>query len=194
MQVTQIDPTRTALLIVDVQNDFCANGMGEKIEAPLKALIDAAHDSGIVRVLIKAIYDPDIIHPRFAEQLNSFGRLGKVCQSGTPGADYWGPVVLEDGDIEVVKHTYSAFRGTTLAETLRSRDIDTVLVCGLTTQTCVDSTAREAFFEGFHAILATDACGDSGGTEDYFVRFNRLFGSATSVDGIVTALKAIATA
>lgn len=190
MQVTQIDPTRTALLIVDVQNDFCANGMGEKIEAPLTTLLDATRKTGMLHVLIKAIYDPDIISPRFAEQLNSMGRLGAVCQSSTPGAEYWGPVRPEAGDLEIVKHAYSAFRGTNLAETLRNRGIDTVLVCGLTTQTCVDSTAREAFFEGFHAILAIDACGDHSDTESYFTRFDRLFGSAMPVEAIVSALKA----
>lgn len=192
MQVTQIDPSRTALLVVDVQNDFCANGMGEKIEQPLTTLLDAARDTRMLRVLIKANYDQDKILPRFAEQLESFGRLGAVCQSDTPGIDYWGPVQADAGDIEIVKHAYSAFRNTGLAATLHERNIDTVIVCGLTTQTCVDSTAREAFFEGFHAILATDACGDHGDTGDYFRRFDRLFGSATSVDAIVAALKVTA--
>jgi ureidoacrylate peracid hydrolase len=155
-------PEWTALLIVDVQNDFCAAGAGAAICQGLSRLLTAARAHGVLRVFVRALYDPPYLSPPFAAVLARLGRLGKVCQEGTLGADYWPPFrpQPEPREIEVVKHRYSAFRGTGLAENLRRYGVQTVVVTGVTTSTCVGSTARDAFFEDFFVVVASDATCD----------------------------------
>jgi nicotinamidase-related amidase len=94
--------------------------------------------------------------------LTKLGRLGKVCQEGTPGAAFWPGFEAQPGprEIEIVKHRYSAFRGTGLADTLRAHGIATVVVTGLTLSTCVGATARDAFLDDFFVVIAADAVFD----------------------------------
>ncbi|MCS6802925.1 MAG: cysteine hydrolase [Dehalococcoidia bacterium] len=155
-------PRRTALLVVDVQNDFCGGGAGEAIRAGLARLLDAARTTGVLRVFIRALYDQQYLSAPFAAQLAKLGRLGRVCQEGTPGADYWPGFAAQPGprELAIVKHRYSAFRGTGLAETLRQHGVDTVVVAGLTLSTCVGATARDAFLDDFFVIVAADAVYD----------------------------------
>lgn len=155
-------PSRTALLVVDVQNDFCGGGAGEAIRDGLSRLVTAARASDALRVFIRAIYDPKYLSAPFAAQLAKLGRLGKVCQEGTHGADYWSGFAAQPGprEIEIVKHRYSAFRGTGLASILRQHGVDTVVVAGLTLSTCVGATARDALLDDFFVVIAADAVHD----------------------------------
>ena len=66
------------------------------------------------------------------------------------------------GDIEVEKPLFSSFVGTDLEAQLRARGVDTLVVLGLTTDCCVDCTARDAFHRGFHVFVVQDACSAYG--------------------------------
>ncbi|MFD2137033.1 cysteine hydrolase family protein [Novosphingobium resinovorum] len=66
--------------------------------------------------------------------------------------------VPQPGDIEVSKLVYSSFHGTDLEQQLRTRGIDTLVMTGLTTECCVDSTTRDAFHRDFHTFVVSDAC------------------------------------
>ncbi|MFN0164745.1 MAG: cysteine hydrolase family protein [Burkholderiales bacterium] len=173
----KLDPQQTALLIVDVQNDFCHPqgfypgvpefsgtqlALIERMRAPLVALLAAARDADCLRVLIRGIYDPVYVAAPFAEKMHARGALGHACMEGTWGADYWEPIRLERGprEVEVIKHRNSAFHGTNLAVILRANAIKTVVVTGVATSGCVDSTARAAMFEDFWVVVPADATAD----------------------------------
>jgi nicotinamidase-related amidase len=80
-----------------------------------------------------------------------------LCRAGERGADFVGPTP-HDGELVVAKTRYSGFFGTDLDARLRARGVDTVVVCGLTTECCVDCTVRDAFHLDYHVFLAVDAC------------------------------------
>jgi nicotinamidase-related amidase len=162
---------RTALLVIDVQNDFVSPGgaLGLAgldmlaLEAPLQrveALIAAARASGVTLVFVRVVTRPEtdsaalkLMTERKGQRLDSVA----ICRAGTPGAGYY-RVKPRAGELEIEKTLYSAFSGTTLEQQLRARGIDTLLACGFTTECCVDSTVRDAFHRDFNVFIAGDAC------------------------------------
>ncbi len=81
-----------------------------------------------------------------------------ICRAGQRGADFVGPTP-EPGELVIDKIRYSGFFGTNLHAGLTAMGADTLLVCGLTTECCIDSTVRDAFHLDYHVFIATDACG-----------------------------------
>ena len=113
-------------------------------------------------MFIRGIYVPVYVAPPFAEIMSARGALGRACLEGSWRADYWGPFRPQRGDreVEVIKHRNSAFHGTDLAVILRANGIRTVVVTGVATSGCVDSTARAAMFEDFFTIVPADTTAD----------------------------------
>jgi ureidoacrylate peracid hydrolase len=83
--------------------------------------------------------------------------LSPVCQSGQRGAEYYG-VRPEDTDIVVTKHRYDAFHGTDLDLILRSKGVRTVVLTGVSTHVCVETTARTAFVRDYYTVVVADGC------------------------------------
>jgi len=81
---------------------------------------------------------------------------------GAPGTEFDPCLDAQPGDLEIVKPRYSAFFGTRLDEILRGRAIDTVVVLGLTTNVCVQSTARDAWQRDYRTITLDDCCAEIG--------------------------------
>jgi len=79
-----------------------------------------------------------------------------LCREGTRGAEFVGPRP-QSGDYVVSKSRYSGFTGTRLEETLRVMGRDTLVLAGLTTECCIDTTARDAFERDFHVFVVADA-------------------------------------
>ncbi len=166
-----IDPCRTALLIVDMQADFASpNGAlgraGVDISATSAALdaagrlASAARAAGAALVFVALRTAPDSDSAAWAERLRRRGQGelgGGLCRAGEAGAAFVGPVPDAD-DLIVAKTRYSGFFGTDLDAQLRRRGIDTLVICGLTTECCVDSTVRDAFQLDYHLFLVGDAC------------------------------------
>lgn len=164
-------PSRTALVIIDVQNDFVApDGALARwgvdmapLEAPLKrieALIAAARARGVSIVFVRLVTRPEtdstalkLMTARKGQDADSVA----LCRAGTPGADLY-RLQPQAGDLHIDKALYSAFVGTTFEQQLRERGLDTLVVCGFTTECCVDSTVRDAFHRDFNIFLAGDAC------------------------------------
>jgi nicotinamidase-related amidase len=164
-------PARTALVIIDVQNDFVAPdgalGLAGVDMAPLaapleriEALIAAARARDVTVVFVRLVTRPEtdsnalkLMTARKGQAADSVA----LCRAGTPGADYY-RLLPRAGDMEIDKALYSAFVGTTFERQLRERGLDTLLVCGFTTECCVDSTVRDAFHRDFNVFLAEDAC------------------------------------
>jgi ureidoacrylate peracid hydrolase len=161
-------PGRTALLLIDMQKDFAdpEGGLGQDgtdMTAPQAAvkqasrLADAARQAGVPCVFVRLITRP--------EDETQFLREWKhrrnsddppLCREGTPGAEFVGPQP-RGGELVFSKKRYNAFIGTGLDAHLRGEGIDTLVVAGLTTECCIDSSVREAFERDYHVFVVEDA-------------------------------------
>ncbi len=163
-----ITPNRTALLLIDMQQDFAAldGGLGKDgadMTAPQAAvrqaslLADAARRAGVTCVFVRLITRPEDeseFLKAWKQRRNSDGP--PLCREGTPGAKFVGPQP-QGGELVFSKKRYNAFIGTGLDAALRGEGIDTLVVAGLTTECCIDSSVREAFERDYHVFLVTDA-------------------------------------
>ena len=169
-----VAPARTALIVVDVQVDFASSegligrhgtDMAEAETAVdrIEALIAAARVGGVtigfMRVMTRPETDSDALKTWMARR-GTPGQEG-ICRIGSGGEDYY-RVQPEPGDIEIAKLAYSSFHGTDLDEQLRARGIDTLVVTGISTDCCVDSTTRDAFHRNYHTFVVSDACAAFG--------------------------------
>ncbi|MGW6427745.1 isochorismatase family protein [Nocardia sp. NPDC055053] len=154
------------LVIVDVQNDFCEGGSlavtgGAAVAAAISAFLAGNHYDAVVATRDYHV-DPG---PHFAAEPDYVDTWPPHCRVGTPGADFH--PALDTGPIEEVfskgeySAAYSGFEGasadgTTLADWLRARSIDTVDVVGIATDHCVRATALDARSEGFDTRILLD--------------------------------------
>lgn len=168
LQPEWVAPARTALLLIDMQADFGGPGgkmaqRGMDMTAPRAALdkadvlLAAARAAGVTVIFVRYLSRPGAEN-RIAREAKA--RRDKdepdLCVDGTPGADFIGPQPLP-GDEVVRKFHFSAFTRTGLAERLQARGVDTLVLCGLTTECCVAASAWDAFERDFHVFLAADA-------------------------------------
>jgi ureidoacrylate peracid hydrolase len=162
----RLDPAHTAVMVIDMQNDFCAEqGYVERVvgkdvsacRAVVPAIMDlvaAARERSIPVLWIKANYDPD----RLPEGMLTKQREKSIeicCGTGSWGHDFYG-VTAADGEPVIEKSCYSAFVGTDVEKQLRQRGIRTLVFAGVQTNVCVDSSLRDAVCRGFYAVLASD--------------------------------------
>jgi len=167
-----IDPGRTALLVIDMQVDFASPegalglvgvdlaSVGPALAAA-ERLAGAARAAGVAVVFVGLQTSPADDSPAWAERMRRRGgdsdADGGLCRVGTVGADFVGPKPLP-GERVIGKLRYSGFHRTDLDTALKRLGVDTLVVCGLTTECCVDSTVRDAFHLDYHVFIATDAC------------------------------------
>ncbi len=165
-----IAPARTALVVVDVQVDFAAPhgvvaGYGadmtesDKAVDRIEELIAAARAAGVTVAFMRVMTRPESDSQALKTWMARRGSPGgeAICRIGSGGEDYW-RVAPRPGDIEIAKLAYSSFHGTDLDMQLRARNIDTLVMTGLTTDCCVDSTTRDAFHHNYHTFVVSDAC------------------------------------
>ena len=138
-----------ALILIDLQRDF---------GAPDGAMAQQGHDITAAQIAVERA-QALAASAREADVPVIFVRLvsDELCVEGTPGADFIGPQP-RTGEAILTKSRYSAFTGTGLAAHLRDRGIGTVVLAGLTTECCIQSSSWAAFEEGFQLVIATDAC------------------------------------
>ena len=175
----QADPAHTALVMVDLQNDFVhADGWVAQQQVPgflgdtgidavldrSQALLDAARQSHVLTVFVRMLGDDRYLSPAlYAQYMRNHGHERPPCvQEGTWGADFFGDLrpAGHPREFSVDKHRYSAFIGTRLDQLLRSNGIRTIVVCGVATTGCVESTIRDGFMLDYYVVIARDACGD----------------------------------
>jgi nicotinamidase-related amidase len=167
-----IAPGRTALLIIDMQADFAsAGGALEKGGADLatvpaavaaaERLADGARASKVPVIFVRLQTRAALDSPAWKEWMRRGGGLPdgdtSLCRAGEPGADFVG-ATPEPGELIVDKTRYSGFFGTNLDAALKAAKVDTLVISGLTTDCCVDCTARDAFHLDYHVFIAADAC------------------------------------
>lgn len=159
----RVRPEETALLIIDMQRDYCCKGgvfdrRGFDV-APAGGLATALNEFvKSVRGVLK-----HIVHLKMTkvEGLSSppaedlYRRLGFERRPDPSFAEFHEVLPLE-GDMVIPKYTYSGFVSTFLDRFLRLNGVKTLVVTGLATNVCVESTVRDAFTLGYHAIVPSD--------------------------------------
>lgn len=165
MLIDSIDPKRTAVIVVDMQNDFLQPGaaletpMGRDIYPNLQRLLTSARQSGMqVIYTLHAHRENGCDMGMFAEVWSPIAK-GACLVDGQTGIDVVPELTPEDSDLVIKKHRYSGFFGTDLDMILRSANIDTVAVTGVTTENCCHATARDAMFNGYRVAFISDATG-----------------------------------
>ena len=202
-----VDPSTSALLVVDVQNDFCHSegvfgkrgidmGSIQDIFPRLQRLMEEARGVGVPVVLFQVTHSADC-------DWTAYHRLERLkFGSADLGPDYdllvvdgsWGADLCEGfepkpGDILVKKNRYGGFTGTNLDLILRSQGVKTLILTGVATNVCVESTAREGFMLNYNVVLVDDACATTSREEHEGTLLNcrNYFGRVATVDEVVAA-------
>ena len=157
------DQAKKALIVVDVQNDFCLGGSlavahALEVVAPLNKLIRAFLDRG------EPVFKTRDWHPTKTKHFAAYGGVWPIhCVQGTPGAEFH-PDLNDDPRVTIVTKGIderadgcSGFDGTNLAQILREQGVEEVWVGGLATDYCVKHTVLDALREGFKVKALADA-------------------------------------
>jgi nicotinamidase-related amidase len=183
----EVEPERTALVVIDMQRDFLEpGGFGESLGndvgllraaiPPCRRLLEAARASGILIIHTREGHRPDLADAPPAKvhrgsptlRIGDHGPMGRVLVRGEPGHDIVEDLYPADGEPVIDKPGKGAFYQTDLELMLKNRGIDVLLVCGVTTEVCVHTTIREGNDRGFQCVAIADACGS------YFPEFHRV--------------------
>ena len=174
----ELDPRKTALLIIDMQITFCLPGAPGEVPTArdvvpeINDLAEKLRPFGVpvfwilhTNTLNDGISDWEVFFNHVVR--NSDVRQRMVESLAPESQKVWDDLIVEDGDVTIIKNRYSAFAhgSSTLERVLRSRGIDTVLVGGTKTNVCCDSTARDAMMLDFKAVMVSDCCAASSDEE-----------------------------
>jgi nicotinamidase-related amidase len=171
-----VDARHTALIVVDMQNDFCKSGwafdrlgidlsMYPPMISRLLGLLEGARAASVPVIYIQMTVlagrrSDSAAQLRFNMRLHlpnhSPGEPLLYTLEGTPGQEIISELGPQPGDLVVRKYRSSAFWGTNLDLLLRSNRIETVVVSGCTTEGCVESTARDALFNDYYVVVPED--------------------------------------
>jgi nicotinamidase-related amidase len=203
---------RVALLVIDMQRDFIEPGgfgaslgndvsLLQAIVPNVARLLGGFRAAGLPIVHTRECHKPDLSDCPPAKRLRGApslrigdqGPMGRILIAGEPGADIIPVLAPLPGEIVVDKPGKGAFHATGLDEILAALDIEQIVIAGVTTEVCVQTTMREANDRGYECLLATDA------TESYFPAFKAaaiemiiaqggIVGWAASTDAILDAL------
>jgi ureidoacrylate peracid hydrolase len=199
--VDQLKDRKTALIVVDVQNDFChSQGVFGKrgidlahLEKPadnLLLLIDRCREANVPIIFVRTIHSSWTDSGSWTGRLAGAGKEMLICRPDTWGAEFF-KVEPRETDFIVTKHRFSGFVGTELNIVLRSRGIETLLMTGFTTNVCVETTARDGFNLDYRIILVEDCCGAFSAAEHAaaITNINKYFGVVADSDSLVELLK-----
>lgn len=191
----EIDPATTALLVIDMQNSFIAPGAvfeapkGREIIPNIDRLVPAARDVGCPVIWTQSDHSPPgggLILDR-----HPVIRATTELWAGDPTFDLFPEMVQPLADEHrVVKHKYDAFHDTDLDRALRNLGRDTVVITGVATEICCESTARAAFFHDYKVVFVADATGafDPDIQDATCERMNAMFARAMATAEVLAAL------
>ncbi len=195
----KLDPARTALVVIGMQNDFChADGFfgnrGRDMSAMpavagrISRLVEEARRLGTLILWVRAHYNDIVLGPPMGEAMNKPGSSSGCCQAGTFGADWYGDLQPRNvaNELVVTKHRYSAFWDSPIDLYLRSNVIENLVVAGVSTDVCVESTVRDAFFRNYFVTVAGDAT--AAGPENHataLAAMGRYFADVVETDSVL---------
>ena len=208
------DAAHAGLVIIDMQRDFLEPGgfgavLGNDVSllrrtiAPTRRLLDAARVSGLTVIHTREGHRPDLadLSPakkargRLVAGIGDPGPMGRILVRGEPGHDIIPELYPLPGEPVVDKPGKGAFHATDLDAMLKNRGIAQLIVCGVTTEVCVNTTVREANDRGYECVVVADCVGS------YFPEFQEfglrmikaqggIFGWVASSDAVIAALPA----
>jgi biuret amidohydrolase len=203
-----------ALVIIDMQRDFLeAGGFGAALGndvsllrqtiAPTRHLLEAARIAGLTVIHTREGHRPDLTdlppakkaRGRLANGIGDPGPMGRILVRGEPGHDIIPELYPVPGEPVVDKPGKGAFHATDLDAMLKNRGITQLVVCGVTTEVCVNTTVREANDRGYDCVVVADCVGS------YFPEFQEMglrmikaqggiFGWVASSEAVIAALSA----
>ena len=182
----EFDPKTTALLIIDMQRDFVMpGGFGEALGndvtplqatiAPTKRVLEAARKKGMLVIHTREGHRPDLtdcpptklVRGRGKTRIGDAGPMGRILVRGEIGHDIVPELYPAPGEPVIDKPGKGAFYATDLELILRDRAIKTLIVCGVTTEVCVNTSVREANDRGYECVVLSDCVGS------YFPEFQK---------------------
>lgn len=193
-----LDPARTAMLVIDMQNAFGSPGgmfdragvpiaSIQQAVAPTRAAIAAARQAGLKIIYLKVGYQADL-----SDLPAHMGNL-----DGALTRDEWGSDILDEltpapDDTVMYKTSFSGFYQTELDDLLRAAGITHLIVTGCTTSICVESTVRDAFFRDYHCIVLEDCTAEPIGAnlsrsnhDATLLLIERVFGSVSTAADLI---------
>jgi len=202
------DPARTALVIIDMQRDFLEPGgfgaaLGNDVSRlagvvePTRQVLAAARAAGMLVIHTREGHRPDLtdLSPakkrrgRFDLTIGDPGPMGRILVQGEAGHDIVPALAPAPGEPVVDKPGKGAFYATDLETILKARSVTHLIICGVTTEVCVNTTAREANDRGYDCLVVSDCTGS------YFPEFHetalRMITAQGGVVGWVAASPAI---
>ncbi|HEV8695191.1 MAG TPA: cysteine hydrolase [Lysobacter sp.] len=182
----EFDPKATALLIIDMQRDFVMpGGFGEALGndvtplqatiAPTKRVLEAVRKKGMLVIHTREGHRPDLtdcpptklVRGRGKTRIGDPGPMGRILVRGEIGHDIVPELYPAPGEPVIDKPGKGAFYATDLELILRDRGIKTLIVCGVTTEVCVNTSVREANDRGYECVVLSDCVGS------YFPEFQK---------------------
>jgi nicotinamidase-related amidase len=183
----QIDISRSALVIIDMQRDFLEPGgfgaaLGNDVSllkaavGPIRNVLNAAREVGLLVIHTREGHRPDLSDApplkvdrgEPSTRIGAPGPMGRILVRGEPGHDIIPELYPVAGEPVIDKPGKGAFYQTDLELMLKNRGIETLMVCGVTTEVCVNTTIREANDRGFRCIALSDGCAS------YFPKFHEM--------------------
>jgi nicotinamidase-related amidase len=204
--------TQAGLVIIDMQRDFLEPGgfgaaLGNDVSLlrqtiePTRRLLEAARTAGLTIIHTREGHRPDLAdlppakkaRGRLPNGIGDPGPMGRILVRGEPGHDIIPELYPMPGEPVVDKPGKGAFHATDLDAMLKNRGITQLLVCGVTTEVCVNTTVREANDRGYECVVVEDCVGS------YFPEFQEMglrmikaqggiFGWVASSDAVIAAL------
>ena len=209
-----LDPLHAALVIIDMQRDFLEPGgfggvLGNDVSllrrtiVPTQGLLGAARAAGMTVIHTREGHRPDLAdlppakkaRGRLLAGIGDPGPMGRILVRGEPGHDIIPELYPQPGEPVVDKPGKGAFHATDLDAMLKNRGITQLIVCGVTTEVCVNTTVREANDRGYECVVIEDCVGS------YFPEFQEMglrmikaqggiFGWVASSQAVIAALPA----
>jgi ureidoacrylate peracid hydrolase len=191
----KVNPAHTALVIVDMQRDYCCEGgildkMGFCLDAPkalvprLKAFLGQARKAVNSIVHLRMTLIPSLRSPAMQEQ---YERVGLARMRDPSYSDFY-EIVPVEGEIVIPKYRYSGFVSTYLDQYLRAKGVKTLVMTGLATNVCVESTIRDGFMIGYGIVVPQDMTeGTSPEAKEWSLKtIDRFFGEVVDSKDVLT--------
>ena len=186
-----INPKNTAVIVVDMENDFVSKGGmfnragadisgAQKAIAPTAKVLAAARATGMKIIYLRMAYQPDLSDLGAPDSVNRTrhlkfgvgqtirapdGRESRILIRDNWGTDIVNELKPQSGDITIYKTRFSGFYQTDLDTTLKKLGIKYLIIMGVTTSICVDSTVRDAMFRDYLCVLLKDCMSEPIGSD-----------------------------